>query len=399
MNRLESLPAAAFGLALLGAFYIGCMQDFSVFDPVDTTSAGSTGEAATSSGPGGTGGDISVSSSDASTGSNVGGAGGSTPAGTGGAGGAGGSGPLENCLNGADDDGDGETDCSDPDCTATGFTCVDDPPGWDGPVVLFSGAMAAKPECPAAFPDKVYEGYGDPSGDPATCSACSCDTTNVDVDCNTKNLLAYTQAGCMGQPFMVDLTPGDCFSPGPNMLNIQSHKQNPPDVSTQGSCTPSKVQATVPPSMWGATALVCAGSSFGKGCGGGGDVCAPKGQAPFEGSICIWRDGDHGCPQAYPDRHVYNNDPTDIDDTRDCTDCTCGDASGTCTATTELYSDDKCTMKHNDVPNDGVCKDTMKGVSVKLITTTTASCPAQGGMPTGDVAALPFDVTTVCCAQ
>lgn len=60
-----------------------------------------------------------------------------------GGGGGGGATGVEDCANGDDDDGDGLTDCADPDCGAVGYACVAAPPsGWSGPVAIYEGPFA-----------------------------------------------------------------------------------------------------------------------------------------------------------------------------------------------------------------------------------------------------------------
>src|SRR5690606_13162223 len=81
----------------------------------------------------------------------------------------------ENCMNGVDDDSDGNIDCADPKCTD--HACVPEVPAdWTGYYALYDGAPAGDPGCPQTFPSTVNPAYLGNNGinvPPATC-ACSC---------------------------------------------------------------------------------------------------------------------------------------------------------------------------------------------------------------------------------
>ena len=383
----RSTSFIAFLLGGFGALYIGCTQDFSQFEPDGSTgggtATGTTTSSTTTSSAGGAGG----------AGGGVGGTGGvGGVGGIGGAGGAGG-GPLEDCLNGQDDDGDGDEDCADNDCTA-GFSCVPNvPAAWDGPVALFDGDPANVPPCPAAFPDEEYQGRSNLVNEPAMCAACTCSTP--DVECTLAPLAFTTGATCANtvttaaQP----MTAGDCATITPP--GQTSGYKAAAAVATPDDCTEGGGQETLPPVNWGSAAIACGGAATGDGCQGT-DVCAPLPGGSFVSGQCIWRDGNHACPNGYGDKYVLY-DESDYDDTRGCTACACGDPTGTCNVTTEIYAGAACA----DVPiatvvNNGSCELAPIGGSIETTIMKSGSCPPVGGSPTGEITE-GTNPTTVCC--
>src|SRR5690606_7834675 len=96
-------------------------------------------------------------------GAGQGGAGGES-AGQGGDGGSGGSipPPPEVCDNGEDDDGDGDIDCADDECTD--YLCATAPEGWTGPLAYIGlPSETPLPECPVEWPDAADMAAGLPS--------------------------------------------------------------------------------------------------------------------------------------------------------------------------------------------------------------------------------------------
>ena len=384
MQRSTSFIAFLFGG--FGALSIGCTQDFSQFEPDGSTGGGTatgtttSSTTTTTSSAGGAGG----------AGGGVGGVGG--VGGIGGAGGAGG-GPLEDCLNGQDDDGDGDEDCADNDCTV-GFSCVPNvPAAWDGPVALFDGDLANVPPCPAAFPDEEYQGRSNLVDEPAMCAACACSTP--DVEC-TLAPLAFTTGAMCGNTVGMAAQPtaaGDCATITPP--GQTSGYKAAAATATPDDCTESGGEPTLPGVNWASASLVCSGAGTGDGCMGGG-VCAPRTAGPFVSGQCVWRDGDHPCPGGYNDRHVLY-DENDYDDTRDCTSCSCGAPTGTCDVTTEIHAGGVCAgAAIATVTNDGSCELAAIGGSIETTIMKSGSCPPAGGSPTGAITE-GTNPTTVCC--
>ena len=125
------------------------------------------------------------------------------PTGQGGAGGAGGStsttgATLEDCSNGADDDGDGQEDCADSECGDQGYTCITSAPvGWTGYFALYTAASGNLPECPNEFPSTIpYTGKSGLVAFQAACNPCSCGAVEGEA-CDLPNVLTVFEKTCL----------------------------------------------------------------------------------------------------------------------------------------------------------------------------------------------------------
>lgn len=386
-----------FLLTLPGALLLGCTHDFDQFSPVSSAPTTSTtsgaGGATTTSGAGGSGGRATGGHGTGGTGTAGHGTGGTGTGGHGTGGALPDAGGTENCTNGVDDDGNGLVDCADPACTA-GYTCAPKLPaaGWSGPAWLFDGATAQAPGCGGAFPQIGYEGHRDLSAVPALCGKCQCDPPSG--TCTVSQLISYSDGVCNqnGQS-MQQPQPGQCGVLGIG-ANAGSYQAAAPSF-VPGPCAPQQGGISKPAPTWGTTGVACVGPTSTGGCGGGG-VCAARPAAPFGASLCIWTGGSVACPADYPVSHSFYDGATD---NRDCTKCTCGDASGSCSAVTTIYgAKGNCNDTLGQVPNDGACHPVQGGERVRVEATTTGSCPPSTSQPVGSVVAGPGQ-TTVCCAK
>lgn len=68
------------------------------------------------------------------------------------------------------------------------------------------------------------------------------------------------------------------------------------------------------------TSVMLCGGSFEQGTCGADELCAGSPPDGFDGRICIARLGEFECPAEYPDAQSI---PTDLDDTRGCSSCSC----------------------------------------------------------------------------
>ncbi|XXX81291.1 hypothetical protein WMF30_21255 [Sorangium sp. So ce134] len=346
------------------------------------------------------------------------------PSGSGGSGGAG----AEDCSNGADDDGDGLVDCADPACGD--FVCTAAvPEGWSGYFALFDGEPAMDPGCPAAFAEgQPFVGNRGLSAPPASC-ACSCgppegqecgaleevQITVADAPCGSApfcewplmKIEAWMPNACAGPDGVfgegVTCAPSDECDARPEAHPCVASVSATAIMATGGACAPNPVQIEREDPRWTRLGRACAADAqAGQGCNVG-RVCVPKPPAPFEGGLCIAKDGDNACPPgAYTERHVLF---TDIEDDRSCKDdCACGEPSmGTCPTTITLYSDDRtdtCTTRLIDLQAGG-CED-LEGnptiVGRKAMSPgapTGGACAPSGGTATGEArGAAP---RTFCC--
>lgn len=385
--------------------------------------------------PSGAGGDTSSSTTTSSTtsaggaGGAGGGTGGATTSSTGG-GGTGGDIGAEDCLNGMDDNGDGDIDCADAKCGA--FSCVSAVPAtWTGHFFLFDGPPGMDPDCPASFPGttNAFLGNGSLDAPAATCSACSCgaptgQTCVTPVEVMLQDAALNVNCGeavpgsinCVGG-LALGPANGSCFTdmfylPGQSTCGV-----NGGAMCSMGSSPCNVSTVTTAPTVAGGTCAVGGGvpslpgaswTNLGRGCGdpvaagqgcNGAQVCLPKPDAPYESGVCISKDGDNACPPgAFAEKHVFYQEFTDM---RGCTPCSCGGAAGsTCAVNVQLYSDNACINETASFAA-GSC-DNLTGnpdVRGRRLTTTQpptgGACPPAGGQPTGGTT--PMTPTTFCC--
>lgn len=339
---------------------------------------------------------------------------GCTDASTGGSGaGGGGAGSTtatisddENCTNGADDDGDGDVDCADSDCTPD-FECIPGlPDGWIGPyeisVVDFKAELPAcesgkdpdvffaELEPPTCAPCECEPPQGEGAGDGATCSppqiSCYPGSTNCDGDA-----LDWT-------PGLVD---GQCHQPqsfhkdSPLSCKIVGDPQAPEGVT----CTASGGEL-LESDPWKKRIGACTVPT-GDGCDAE-QLCAAV--SPVGHALCVRREGDTTCPPGpfTAKTLVYSaqtGDPA-------CEVCTC---TPTCTGGSYTVHD------YNDCPDDDDVKtidsDTCHDVSALLdgpwwddtatwsieaiLPQLARTCMTGGGTLTGEPTAM--GPVTFCC--
>ncbi|MBC8069605.1 MAG: hypothetical protein IAG13_14805 [Deltaproteobacteria bacterium] len=165
-----------------------------------------------------------------------------------------------------------------------------------------------------------------------------------------------------------------------------------------GACFPDASSSTPSAEFAARSTLCAAGLVEAPETCEAGERCAPVPNEPFGSELCIWSPGDVECPTAldYQQREVFHQD---VVDTRGCTECTCGEIAGTCSATLELWTGDDCdgTMLA-EIDSGGVCEEVDGVPSSTRIADVDAdpTCgSSSGAQPAG--AATPTDPITVCC--
>src|SRR5262249_30325184 len=155
-----------------------------------------------------------------------------------------------------------------------------------------------------------------------------------------------------------------------------------------GSCLPDGGGVTSRPTVtWGANAKGCQLARVGAGGCAAANLCAPRPGLPFMTRYCIAKSGDVACPgPPYDDaRYVYY---TGTDDQRDCTACGCGGlADAGCAGSIEVFTNVNCNgTPSSTVPAPTGCVSIGGGArALRLVTTSSGSCPTTGGAPTGGV--------------
>ena len=376
LSVLASATLAGGTLTLLGASLLGCGTDTAgVFQTSGSAGAGNT----MVTGSGGTGAQ--------------GGGGG-----VGGTGGAGAGMPgAEDCLDGADNDGDGDADCADADCTE-GFTCVDAPEGWS--LAWTTTEATAPASCKGPPPEELFT---DPAG-AAECAACTCGDLEG-AACGSPGLACYAgNGGCFGDAdnWTGVFQNGACAKPT-NLLDftnqLSCRLSGAAAVTAPGSCPPS-VSDFPNKEPFGGRVLACDAKVSAGGCGAG-SACVAKPAAATE-SLCLRQKGEQTCPDGFTQIVSY----TSATDTRACSTCAC-ESEVTCTGGRYVFHDPDMCMPpgagHSQPIN--VDSNTCRNVSGQLDSGSWSaeaqpamadgSCTPTGGAPTGELTL--EGAITFCC--
>ncbi|HEV3190193.1 MAG TPA: hypothetical protein VGY54_06825, partial [Polyangiaceae bacterium] len=174
-----------------------------------------------------------------------------------------------------------------PKCGAAGFVCAPAvPPGWSGPLELYSGSDAPGTRCGAHFQGPVYDGNNVLSAQVAMCD-CQCQMPQA-VQCSP--LAASFFAGIGGTCTAVEhcgdrMLTGACqpidVRANCVVMGMQGASMSvPAPTASGGSCMPA-VTKTLPPPSWKVGGRACV-SALGSAPGScePGYVCAPQPGAP-----------------------------------------------------------------------------------------------------------------------
>ncbi|WP_437952814.1 hypothetical protein WME98_20425 [Sorangium sp. So ce296] len=308
--------------------------------------------------------------------------------------------------------------------TCSGQCVPGRPLGWFEPLLLWFGSPGdAPPECPPQASVFGYEGHGDLVVEPHRCAACACDPP--DAACELPEAWAAYDTRACGATAGAERTSfaapegwdgactaagaipaGEACGGGPcaQSLEIQAPRVVP------GACAPRRAEPPpAPPAVrWGTYARACVGVAIGR-CADPGEVCAPAPPAgnaapPVGFSTCIIHHNVvEECPSfsPYSERHVFYQG---ADDTRACTECSCGEpAGGACSILASAYSDSRCSqvVVSARVSSEATfCGAVPRGValgskSASVVDIAPGTCAPGGGEPTGGIA--PREAMTFCC--
>jgi hypothetical protein len=284
-----------------------------------------------------------------------------------------------------------------PSC-AGGFACVPvQPIGWqqsngwnlfeiyDGP---FSGIDAGPPQCDPNFALSFDSNGGfDDAG--AKC-ACGCDPPSE--PCPPSAAIMHIDSQCNDSPCgSTPLQNGACAVLS-DTCNAMSNAVEVPQPTPAG-CTPS-ASVTIPPAFAASTRACVSQYLAGSSDCPAGTMCQPTPGAPFGPKLCIGAAGVQACPpQSYTDQRVLYGG---YSDGRGCTPCTCGPSTHTCSSTFTLYGACPNVTSYGQFTTCAAHNPTAV-FSIVAVTAanTPATCPPQGGLPSGSVA-LSAPVT-MCC--
>lgn len=283
---------------------------------------------------------------------------------------------------------------SNEDC-ANGLDCVRVPKDWSGPGAFYEGDPATVPCCPSAFPNLGPEGGNKPRSDAVTCASCSCE---ADVSCKPGILTAFLDKTC-NEPLLPMPQDAECRLVGSVLPLGGSFSAAPPTFTVGATCkSVGGGVSSRPRPSWTVADRICAAPTSNAGCQGG-SVCARPPTDLFVNAVCIWHAGLLDCPHGFPQQHAFFSD---FDDTRTCSDCTCGQpkSGGSCSVTTRFYSEQGCSggNRIGEIANPMSCFQKNGAVAYDAeISVTGPDCPLNGNTPTGSLATKPGTETTVCC--
>ncbi len=352
-------------------------------------SGGSGGSGASSgSSPGGEGGAGDAGTTGgggtAGTSGTSGTAGRGGTAGTAGTAGQGGTGPCvptgdEECLNGLDDDCNGDIDCADAECA--------------GPVACVPGSGDAKPSTFAASAGSCPAGYSPVTLQrgltaPMTCTGCTC--VSPQTYC-LAGVYAHGANTCPSSQYtgqLYNVYTNSC-QPLPADRNLYMFAVDSfTECTAQGTPVPS-------PTAWGETRVLCVADETGGGCPSG-EVCAPA----ITTASCVMTEGSTDCSGALPD-DTGGQWFTGVTDDRTCGACDCpfNYGSGTCGGGTIVgYNGPNCTGSSETIGNGtqgSACGLMFAPVSGRVSGTASGGSCQPRAYTTG--AATETGPRTVCC--
>lgn len=304
----------------------------------------------------------------------------------------------EDCLNGVDDNGDDLTDCADPICA--GYRCVPPvPDDWSGPTVVFLAPNdPTLPDCEPDWQERFEGGRGLLPSQDDSCTDCQCGAPSGG-QCSGPSVDVWNASNCSGSPndtVSMDQGEGTCHD-----LGVGTYQGVYSDgiFATGSSCTLSG--GALVPTSWTEEAVACSGAETGGGCAQGDDLCVRRPTGDFEQSACVLQEGEHDCPSgsAYSvQRVVYRG----LDDSRQCTPCSCGMNTDlpTCDGTLTVYTNDTCSQGAEVVDMGGMgCTSDPSGFRTANYSVSSGpsggSCDSSGGSLSG--AATPTEPLTLCC--
>lgn len=197
--------------------------------------------------------------------------------------------------------------------------------------------------------------------------------------------------GCYGgYDYVVD---GCLNTPIDGLLRFRSYE----DYYGGGGMCEKTEEPDIPMFAWAATIATCRIPDTAMLCGDDG-ICIPPAPEGFEAQWCMYQQGDLECPAGpYPNKIVFWSG---YDDTRDCSNCTCGTTGSSCEdAQLLVFEEPDCAgVPIVTLPANALECTEVVGASFAADMGAEAACPvtsdsvAEGAIaPTG-----PF---TFCCAD
>lgn len=316
-------------------------------------------------------------------------------------------------------DDDGDDDGAPAGCDPITHTCMDPAPagGWAGPVGLTkTGVDNLDKPCEdgwtQVFDFPLFGGFSD-GGE----STCSCGCFPQDLECELQANLSYwdppwgeqEDTACDGPPLgSLTVLAGVALGNPPWVDDpTAAWRLNWYDQELVGECQPAS-NAAIPEASFATRINVCDPPPEVGACAGDRQ-CVPNLPSSLSDDVCIFQAGEHECPDGqYTERKVYYSD---IEDTRACATCECGEVSGSCTAphfTPGYYGDDPSNISwsSHQIPLDGSCDLFALPVDHNALSVVAGDPAAGGAFVCGELPgsedllgeAHPTGAVTFCCA-
>lgn len=279
------------------------------------------------------------------------------------------------------------------------------PNEWTKPELLWIGAEADAPACPASAPIRNDQFHADLVA-PVTCGACTCAPSTGACSLPT-SIKAYNKPLCSSSVSPTSYDPpagwgGTCTAANAIPAGQIQSVSIAPLMLTDNGCAPIEPMNVQEPATWSTYVLVCSGAQTACGVD---TTCAPIPPPDSGFRQCISQKGEPKvleCPKTYPDRHVVYDG---VDDQRVCSPCTCGTpAGGKCAGSISFFNDGACST--GPILTLTATSDAIACGSVPLgsalgskaagpVTYTPSTCEASGGVP-ADTAKL-VGPSIFCC--
>ncbi|MEM6991425.1 MAG: hypothetical protein AAF721_13035, partial [Myxococcota bacterium] len=241
---------------------------------------------------------------------------------------------------GGDSSGSGSTGAA-VECGGANVCVGEVPDGWSGPVALRTlDAGDDLPRCGGQHTDLQFDAaFSGLSGDDYTCE-CSCGAGSLACAGSADVLIEGPQVVTTGAPCglnAVDTQFNSTVVAGaPETFDEDEIAFDQDELygvtidevmtNVAGECEPTASQMETPAAFAERT-IGCASLEEPEGVCDGAQTCVPRPAEPFEAQLCIWADGEAECPADYPELTLYHGD---FDDSRGCSECTCGAGNGSC---------------------------------------------------------------------
>lgn len=292
-------------------------------------------------------------------------------------------------------DGGGSTADAEPLACSAEETCAPAvPEGWNGPVAFFPDTSAEA--CPAERPVEVQVTHQELDVPASSCD-CSCGNPSG-FTCDGPLILHARSNSCSD-----DVSANaDVSFPAEAVVDVSAFDasswsadfdEHPVPQVTGGEC--SRIEDfTIPAATFVDGFLTCAPEEGSPGACENGGTCLPE-VTSISAPTCIYQEGDVACPDgAYSERTVTYQD---IDDSRNCSPCTCGDPTGPCHGSVGFFIEGSGVFDAFSTTQDSCVDFSFTPTHGQFFPDSTAgaACASGGGALVGE--ATPADAVTTCC--